>query len=69
MYAVCKIACDFKTVTVEKQGIVINYAKHLCRHFNLNELAKKDEEVAGLLMGKLRKPRFSVKIKFNPKSN
>ena len=42
MYAVCKIACDFKTVTVGKQSIVKNLVKHLCRHFKLNELAEKD---------------------------
>ena len=42
MYAVCKIACDFKTVTVEKQSIINNLVKHLCRHINLNELAEKD---------------------------
>ena len=61
MYAVCKIACDFKTVTVENKSIAENLVKHLCRHINLNRLAEKDEEVADLLMGKLRKPRFSEK--------
>ena len=61
MYAVCKIARDFKTVTVEKQSIINNQVKHLCWNINLNELAEKDEEVADLLMGKSENHGFQLK--------
>ena len=62
MYVVCKIACDFKTVTVENKSIVENKVKHLCRNFSLNRLAEKDEEVADLLMGKSENHGFQGKI-------
>ena len=61
MYAVCKIARDFKTVTVGKQRIVKNWVEHLCRRFNPNRLAEKDEEVADLLMGKSENHGFQWK--------
>ena len=34
---------------------------HLCRHFTLNRLAEKDEEVADLLMGKSENHGFQKK--------
>ena len=63
MHTVCKIACDFKTVTVGKQSIAENRAEHLCQHINLNELAEKDEEVADLLMGKSENHGFQKKYR------
>ena len=39
---------------------------HLCRHFTLNRLAEKDEEVADLLMGKSENHGFQLKHSLLP---
>ena len=62
MYAVCKIACDFKTVTSVHKTIVDKKADYLCQRFNYIKLAEKDEQVADLLMGKSENHGFQRKI-------